>query len=223
VLDECFVLNKDHVAKICDQIIKQKYDLNIWAYARVDTIDKSLLKKIKKAGINWLAIGFESGNEEVRQGVNKGRFNNKKIKEMVQMIHDEDIYIVGNFIFGLPDDNFETMRETLNLAKELACDYSNFYVAMAYPGSKLYQEALKKKTELPRSWAGYSQSNYETVPLPTRYLTSAEVLRFRDEAFEEFNTDENFLKIIGQKFGMQARTHIEKMTKTKLKRRILGD
>ena len=107
---------------------------------------------------------------------------------------------MGNFIFGLPDDDFQTMQESLDMAKELNCEYINFYVTMAYPGSRLYEEALKKGIKLPENWLGFSQTNEETLPLPTKYLSGSDVLRFRDKAFREYFTNPRYLKMIEEKF-----------------------
>lgn len=223
ILDECFILNENHVMSICDLIIERGYELNIWAYARVDTIKERMLVKMKKAGINWLGLGFESGEQEIRKGVNKGNFNNSKLEHVVKIIHNAGIFIGGNFIFGLPNDDFKTMNKTLRLAKDLNCEFSNFNVAMAYPGSKLYDIAIKKRVELPESWLGYSQSNYETHPLPTKYLTSAEVLNFRDKAFKEFYTSKKYLSMVEKKFNRQAAVHIKNMTKKKITRKLLNN
>ena len=87
---------------------------------------------MKKAGINWLAYGFESANQKVRQGVSK-KFNQLKMIAAANMTRNENINIIGNFIFGLPDDDIETMNETLHFAEELNLEYINFYTAMAYP------------------------------------------------------------------------------------------
>ena len=43
--DELFVLSPKRVEMLCDLLIEREYDLNIWAYGRVDTIGESLLKK----------------------------------------------------------------------------------------------------------------------------------------------------------------------------------
>ncbi|HPK53874.1 MAG TPA: radical SAM protein, partial [Smithellaceae bacterium] len=148
IMDEMFVLHKDHVLEICDRIIRKGYDLNMWAYARIDTVSPDLLKQMKKAGINWVGLGIESGNQRILRGINKG-ITVEKIKNAVQMTHDAGLYIGANYIFGLPDDDDQSMRDTFNLAKELNCEYANFYVAMAYPGSMLYQEAISKGWKLP--------------------------------------------------------------------------
>jgi len=223
ILDEMFDLNENHVIELCDLIIERNYSLNIWAYARVDTINEKKLRKMKQAGINWLGIGFESGSSKIRDTVSKGRFDNRRMREVAKMIRDAGIYIGGNFIFGLPEDSMETMQETLELAKELNCEYTNFYVAMAYPGSKLYEQAALGNLPLADSWLGYSQFNYETQPLPTKYLSPDEILRFRDNAFVEFYNGSHYQDMILDKFGAETLQHIKDMLKHRLKRRLLEE
>jgi hypothetical protein len=94
---------------------------------------------------------------------------------------------------------------------------------MAYPCSRLYREVQEQGIALSNSWLGYSQFSYETFPLPTKHLSNAEVLRFRDQAFDEFYRSEKYLNMIKKKFGKETVAHIKEMTKTKLKRKLLGD
>lgn len=222
-VDEMFVLNPRHVLGICDHIIERGYDLNIWAYARVDTVKDAFLEKLQRAGFRWLALGIESGSKMVRDGVEKGRFGSIDIIQTVRKIQDAGINVIGNYIFGLPDDTHESMQETLELALEANCEFANFYCAMAYPGSKLYTMALEKQWPLPETWIGYSQHSYECLPLRTETLTAAEVLKFRDEAFNRYFSDPNYLALVQKKFGSDVVDHLRDMTKIKLKRKILGD
>ena len=216
--DEIFVLDPKHVLAICDGIIERGYDLNIWAYARVDSIKgNGMLQKLKRAGVNWLALGIEAANEKVRRDVQK-RFDQKDVYRSVQAIHSEGIYIIGNYIFGLPDDTLETVQETLDLALELNCEFANFYCTMAYPGSQLYNLAVQEGWPLPPNWAGYSQLAPNTLPLPTRYLSGAEVLRFRDPAFQVYFKNPRYLDLIAEKFGRERVQHIQNMTSYKLER-----
>ncbi|MCM8821158.1 MAG: B12-binding domain-containing radical SAM protein, partial [Candidatus Omnitrophica bacterium] len=220
IADELFVLNKKRVEKICNLIIEKGYKLNIWAYARIDTVDENILKKLKQAGVNWLCYGIESANEDVRKGVSK-KIQQNKIEEVIKMTKDAGIYILGNFIFGLPDDNLETMEETLKMAERLNCEYVNFYVAMAYPGSNLYYEAIKKGIKLPYRWDGYAQLSSETLPMPTKYLKGEEVLKFRDEAFVRYFSREEYLNMINKKFGNKVVQHIKQMLENKIERKYI--
>jgi radical SAM superfamily enzyme YgiQ (UPF0313 family) len=223
IIDEMFDLNEKHVIELCELITKRKYGLNVWAYARVDTINERKLEKMKQAGINWLGIGFESGVKKIRDRVSKGRFDGDRMLKAAKMMQDAGVNIGGNFIFGLPDDDFDTMRGTLDMAKEINCEYGNFYVTMAYPGSKLYEEAAANGAKLPESWLGYSQYGYETQPLPTKHLSDTEILRFRDDAFNEYHSSERYQNMILEKFGQETLQHIRDMLKRKLRRRLSGD
>lgn len=219
-VDEMFVLNEGHVLGICDRIIERGYKLNIWAYARIDTVREVFLEKLKQAGFSWLALGIESASEHVRDGASK-RFGNEEIIDTVRKIQNAGIHVLGNYIFGLPDDTLESMQATLDLATELNCEFANFYSAMAYPGSKLYAMAVEKGLPLPEKWHHYSQHGYETLPLATDYVSAAEVLRFRDEAFTCYFTSQRYLDMIHRKFGEEVVVHIGRMTKVHLKRKLL--
>lgn len=222
IIDELFGMNETRVAEICDLIASRQYDLNIWAYARIDTITHFMLKKMKQAGINWIAYGFESGSRKVLQGVKKS-YGTDQLESAVRMTNDEGIHIIANFMFGLPDDDYRTMQETLCLALEINAEWGNFYTTMAYPGSKLYDEALKKGWRLPEAWNGYSQYAYETQPLPTNHLTAGEILTYRDYAFDVYFRNPHYLDKISRSFGREAVDHIQEMTKHKLKRKYARD
>jgi len=223
ILDELFVLNEDRVNKICDLIIEKGLKFNIWAYARVDTVNEQVLKKLKSAGVQWLCYGIEAGSKKVRDNVHKAQFNQDQIRKAMQMTHDAGIHIIGNFMFGLPEDDLESMQETLDLAKELKCEYVNFYTVMAYPGSKLYEDSVKQGLRLPDNWVGFAQLSAETTPLPSNYLDSKEILEFRDKAFVDYYKDSNYINMINEKFGSDAVEHINMMLSHKIHRNLLEE
>jgi radical SAM superfamily enzyme YgiQ (UPF0313 family) len=222
IIDEMFVLNDRHVSAICEGLAAKPYadELNFWAYARVDTVRPERLSLLRSAGIRWLALGIESGSAHVRDGAEKS-LDQQDIVGIVKDIQKADINVIGNFIFGLPDDDMDTMRQTLELAKELNCEFANFYSAMAYPGSPLYLMALRNNWDLPESWSGFSQHSYDCKPLPTEKVSATAVLRFRDEAFHEYFENPVYLDMVTRKFGLETRRHIEKMTGTRLRRKLL--
>lgn len=218
IADEMFVLNMKHVNAICDRIIERGYDLNIWAYARVDTVrGDETVEKLKRAGFNWLAFGIESASERVREDVDKG-FKRDLIFETVERVRAAGINVIANFIFGLPEDDLGSMQETLDMSVELNCEFANFYCAMAYPGSHLYTLAIKEGWSLPQRWSGYSQHSADALPLPTKYLPASEVLRFRDRAFHAYFTNPRYLDMMARKFGPDTVKHIQEMASHKLVR-----
>ena len=218
VLDEIFILKPERLKEFCERVSALGHDLNFWVYGRVDTVKPEMLPMMKKAGINWIAYGYEAGSKKVRDGVSKGRFNQEQIFDITEKTHAAGINIVANFIFGLPEDDLETMRETLDMAKKLNCAYANLYCAMAYPGSQLYEDAVAQGVTLPARWSGYAQFSEDSLPLPTRYLSPGEVLRFRDQAFDEYFNSLEYLKMIEERFGPETVEHIRQMCSVKLRR-----
>jgi radical SAM superfamily enzyme YgiQ (UPF0313 family) len=222
ILDECFTVNRRHVFEFCNLLINRGYKLSIWINARTDLVDRELLEIMSRAGIRWIGYGFESGNIRIRDSVQKGQYDLGKIKNVVRMTHDAGIHICSNFMFGLPGDTLETMRDTIALARELCCEHPNLYCTMAYPGSRLYREALDRGRELPDSWLGYAQLSYETHPLPTESLTSRDILAFRDWAFQEFYRDNpRYFNNIQNKFGPEAVEAVQGMLAGRIPRKLL--
>ena len=170
-----------------------------------------------------MCLGIESGDQSVRLEVAKGKFDDVDVREVIKKVHEADINVMANYIFGLPGDTKETMKKTFDLSLELCTAGWNTYAAMALPGSQLYKNALEKKYKLPESYEGYSFHSYETQPLPTETLKAEEILEYRDKSFINYHTHKTFLDKIGRKFGQKALDNIKDMTKINLKRKILDD
>jgi radical SAM superfamily enzyme YgiQ (UPF0313 family) len=223
ISDEMFFLNRKYYVPVLQQAIDQEFGFNMWTYSRVDTVRRDVLDLFKKAGVSWLALGVEAGNQLVRQEVSKGSFKEVNIREVCKAITDTDINIISNYIFGFPEDTKETMQETLDLALELNTEMANMYPCQALPGSPMHNIAKQNGWKLPDSYEGYAFLSYESQPLPTKHLDSADVLRFRDQAWQTYFSNPKYLDLVERKFGIQERKNVENMASIRLKRKLLGD
>ena len=226
IVDEMFLLNPKYYIPLCEKLAERNKDdtLRIWSYSRIDTVKSpEVLNLVRKAGIKWLCLGIESGDKKVRLEVAKGKFEDVDVKKIIKKVHESDINVMANYIYGLPGDNRDTIKKTFDLSLELCTAGWNTYAAMALPGSQLYKEALKNNYDLPKTYEGYSFHSYETLPLPTEELKPYEILELRDKAFTKYHTDKNFLSLIREKFGLEAVNNIVDMTKITLKRKIIEE
>ena len=224
ISDEMFVLNPSHVLGICDLLRKKSYvnELNLWAYARIDSVRDGWLPRLREAGFRWLCYGIESASLQVLVDVDKG-YNPEMTEKVVRETESEGIEVLANYIIGLPEDDRESVRATVDQAIRLNTAWANFYSAMAYPGSKLYRDSQAAGVRLPERWNGYSQHSYDTTPLPTRHLTTREVLLLRDEAFTRYFSRPEYEAMIEQRFGASACEHVREMVKIPLKRNLLEE
>ena len=217
IMDELFAVNEKRVLELCNGIASRGYDLNFWAYARVNTVSERMLAAMKAAGVNWIAYGFESGSKRVIEDVTKG-YKLDQVLRVARMTFDQGQHICANFIFGLPEDDYDSMQETFALMQEINAEWANIYSAMAYPGSRLYDDAVAAGAPLPATWNGFSQYSPDCLPLPTKYLSGGQVLSFRDYAFDAYYKNPRYLNMIRSKFGEETMRHIQVMAQKSLDR-----
>jgi len=223
VSDEMFFLNKSYFEPLVNGLAERNLGLQMWTYSRVDTVRAQYLESFRKAGIRWLALGVEAGNQTVRREVSKGSFEDVNIRQVIQTVRDSGMYVISNYIFGFPEDTQETMQQTLDLALELNTEMANMYPCQALPGSPLYWTAKNNGWKLPDSPAGYAFLSYDSEPLPTKHLSAAQVLKFRDDAWRSYFTSPRYLQSVEKTFGPQQRKNVEGMAAIRLKRKLLGD
>ena len=223
VSDEMFFLNKNYFEPLVDGLAERDLGLRMWTYSRIDTVRPQYLEKFRKAGINWLALGVEAGNQTVRREVSKGSFQDVNIREVIKTVRASGLYVISNYIFGFPEDTHETMQQTLDLALELNTEMANMYPCQALPGSPLYYTAKANGWKLPSTLGGYAFLSYDSEPLPTKHLSAAQVLKFRDDAWRTYFTNPAYLQLVEKTFGPQQRKNVEAMASIRLKRKLLGD
>ena len=98
---------------------------------------------------------------------------------------------------------------------------ANMSPCQALPGSLFYEEAKKNNWQLPNSYEGYAFLSYESQPLPTKHLSAVEVIRFRDDAWQTYFTNPDYLNLVEKKFGRAQRLNVEDMSRVPLKRKLL--
>ncbi len=149
VQDDIFNTNIDRAIKICELIIQEELVIP-WSTPngiRADLITEKLLKKMKEAGCYRVAFGIESGNQKMlREKIGK-ELDLRKVCQAIELCHQVGIKTIGFFIIGHPWDTKETVRDTLDFARNSGLDYVQFTVATPIPGTKL-REFIKKEGKL---------------------------------------------------------------------------
>ncbi|MBL6933615.1 MAG: hypothetical protein ISR45_11755 [Rhodospirillales bacterium] len=81
-------------------------------------------------------------------------------------------------------------------------------------------KALEQGEQLPESWHQFSQHAFDALPLPNKHLTSAQIIQFRDYAWDTYFGAPGYLDMMGRKFGPQIVEHIGRMRNIPLARKI---
>ncbi len=137
-MDLEFLLDRRLVEKVCDFLIKGKFDFSWTCQTRFDTVNLELLKKMKKSGCELIHFGVETGSERILRMTNK-KITLDKIQRGMELTKKVGIDSVCFFLFGLPTETETDMRRTIEFAKKLDPTYASFHVALPYPGTTFHE------------------------------------------------------------------------------------
>lgn len=166
-MDSEFPMDKSHSHEILDLMIEADIGNKIsWlTETRVDCVDESLLKKMKKAGCSKILYGFESGNQKFLDLVNK-RITLEQSYNAVEMTKKAGILPVGLFMIGFPDETEDDIIQTFKFACRLNIDYVKFSILTPMPGSILF-DRLKQSGKIKHfDWKNYTTFN----PSPDNFV-----------------------------------------------------
>ena len=180
--DDTMTQNRKWMVTFCDALAQSGLDLTWTCYARVDTMDPPLLDKMKKAGCFNIFYGFEAGNQELLDLVDK-RIRVEDSIRVCRWTREVGIEVRGSFMLGLPGETPELARQTINFALELDPDYAQFCLTTPYPGTRLYDKA-EEFGRLSTELSDYH--GWKAVFVPYGYNSSEELLAMERRAMLRF-------------------------------------
>lgn len=180
--DDTFTIYKQNVIQLCDLLIRKRIDLTWSCFARTDCVSPSLLKKMKAAGCHQVLFGIESADEEILRTIQKP-INIELTRKAVRMSQEAGIAVRAAFMFGNPGETVESMRRTIDFAKDLDPDIALFNITTPYPGTKMFHWARERGYLRTLNWGEYDLGN-AVMELPT--VSSETINEMYRTAYREF-------------------------------------
>ncbi len=214
--DDTFNIQKARTIELCAKL--KPLGLT-WSCTSRVTTDFETLKAMKEAGCRLLIVGYESGDPQILKNIKKGA-TVERARQFTKDCHKLGLVIHGDFILGLPGETRETINNTIAFAKELDVETIQVSVAHAYPGTELYDYAVKNgfmvSTSKMVDEGGHQLAHIQYPGLPADVILS-EVHRFYDEYY--FRPKAAFRILRKAAFNGDERRRLYKEAKTFLKLR----
>ncbi|UCG95492.1 MAG: radical SAM protein [archaeon] len=154
-IDLEFTINRDLVEKLCDFLIDKNYDFRWCCQGRLDSVDRKLLDKMKRAGCVLIHYGVESGSSRIMGMINK-KITLEQVEKGMKLTKEAGIDTACFFMFGFPSETEEEMEKTIKFAKKLNPTYASFHIAVPYPGTELYEKIPEKRELFPLYYPEHS-------------------------------------------------------------------
>lgn len=183
--DETFTINRKRVLALCDSIIERELNIGWFCQTRCDTTELELLEKMKEAGCKKISMGVESGNQKILDIINKGT-NLDQYRKAYNLAKRVGIETRASFMIGLPYDTIDTIRETINFAKELDIMEAYFNIAIPFPGTELHTMASRGEglKLLTTDWSEYKRWGNAVTELED--LSREDLIKLQKQAIIEF-------------------------------------
>ena len=153
-------LNQKTFSAFCEEIIARKLDIAWFGNARADNLtDPAFVHRLKRSGCWMLAMGIESASPEIRKDMVK-RLEEQKVRAAFANLREAGVKSFAFFIFGYPGDTPASMANTADYAIDLDPDFANFYPAVPYPGTALYDKVRQQGLLKQDDWTRMEYSYY---------------------------------------------------------------
>lgn len=186
--DDNITLNVKRFEKVCDAITEAGHnDIGYIVQASTAGIASSptLAEKMAKAGIKVVFLGIENVSERNLKLMNKGSIVEKAIKA-VELLHKNNILIVGGMILGHPDDSEEDIAQNFEFFDKLDIDFYGDQIITPYPKTGSRENLLK--AGLVTNVDNFSRYNGFWANVKTNYLSSDEIQFLRWKYRRRYST-----------------------------------
>jgi anaerobic magnesium-protoporphyrin IX monomethyl ester cyclase len=145
VWDDTFTMDVQRAKDICDLIIKSgiKIALQLRGGVRVEQMDEELMSKLKAAGAEIMCVGIESAVWRVQKMIKKN-LRIEKVEAFLKLAKKYRLTTIGLLMMGFPGESLEEIKENMRWAKNSELDYTFFSIVTPFPGTELYQLAVRE-------------------------------------------------------------------------------
>jgi hopanoid biosynthesis associated radical SAM protein HpnJ len=170
--DDTFNIRKDRVIDVSSKLKPLGFR---WSCTARINSDYDTLKAMADAGARLFIVGYESGDPGILKNIKKGA----TVEQAIQFTKDckkVGIKIHGDFIIGLPGETKETIKRTLEFAKQLDVETIQVSIAHAYPGTELYHQVAGNNflaTEAVADGGGHQLPHIAYPGLPLEEMMAA--------------------------------------------------
>ncbi|MEM4828744.1 MAG: radical SAM protein [Nitrososphaerota archaeon] len=166
-LDDTFTLKMSRAEEVSRMIVSEGLDISWSASSRVNTFSRSLGEAMRRAGAHTIYFGIESGSDKTLRLIGKGIIRRQAV-DAVKAARNSGLNALGSFIIGFPHEREEDIRATIKFADKVGVDLAQFTIATPYPGTRLWEIAVKENLLLTRNWRKFTTLD---VVMRSLYLT----------------------------------------------------
>jgi radical SAM superfamily enzyme YgiQ (UPF0313 family) len=172
---------------VCQELMDRDLDVTWSLRGRADRLTDKVAKYLRQAGCIRLHLGIESAVPRVLELMGK-RIGLEQVRETVWVAKRHGLQVHGFFLLGFPTETREEMAQTLAFAKELRLDYAQFSVVTLYPGTEIYDWAMREGVVDGDVWRDFARNPDPDFAPPVwdGEIDGSELYRMMEQAYRSY-------------------------------------
>ncbi len=193
--DPVFSINRKYTVDLCKEIINSKIKISYLIETHLKNLDDELISLLKESGLKLVYVGIESSNSSVLKDINRFTVNNDDQYKLIKKLVDNNIYVKSMFMFGNPEDNDETIKNTIDYSLKLPHQLVQYSVFTPYPGTPIYSLYKDKINE--KKFEKFNQYN---LIFDHKNLDNNKIMNLKNFAYKKFYLRAKNVPIIMKSF-----------------------
>ncbi len=179
--DPVFSINRNYTIELCNEIIKENLKIEYLIETHLKNLDDEMISLLKDSGLKMVYIGIESSNSKVLEDIKRFTVDQDDQFKTIKKLVDNGIYVKSMYMFGNPEDDETTIKNTINYSMQLPNQLVQYSVFTPYPGTPIY--SMYKENIIETKYEKYNQYN---LIFKHKYLDNKKINKLKNYGYKKF-------------------------------------
>lgn len=194
IYDDTFTVNRNRAIAVGEEILRRRLEIGWDIRARVDCVDREMLKILKRAGCERIHYGVEAGTAKILKVLNKG-ITLERARETITLTRKTGIETLAYFMIGSPSETKADILKTIRFALDLQPDFAHITILCPFPGTDIYERGLREGIFSRDHWQQFAENPTPgfSPPYWNEILSDEELQELLQLAYKKFYTRPSYL------------------------------
>ena len=179
--DPVFSINRKHTIELCKEIIRQNLKIEYLIETHLKNLDDEMIPLLKESGLKLVYIGIESSDPKVLKDIKRFTIANDEQQIIINKLKNNDIIVKSMFMFGNPEDNEDSIKDTISYSMKLSNQLVQYSVFTPYPGTPIFSHYENKIIE-----KRYDKFNQYNLTFKHKNLDNKKIKTLKNYGYKKF-------------------------------------
>lgn len=199
-VDEIFLTGTARLRRLCEQY-KREINVPFSIKERPEQITEAKIRMAARAGLMGMSIGFESGDEGIRQGVLNRQMPAVTLEQAFAVPRKYGVRTCAYTMVGLPGEDQASLLRTWQALRRIRPDIARFTVFRPVRGTVLYEQCVRAGLHDPAN----DTKSWSFAPIMKHDVLDDDTIVRHHRLLTRYTTAGGLWPVVAFRFGRKSR------------------